>query len=124
MIDKVFVDCDICLDLLTARLPHYQSAARLFSLSETEKINLSVSALTIANVHYLLLKTYSRSEAKELLTSLRKIVTTLTVTDQIIELARNLFLVFQQSNILLDRCHDIASDNRVCQKLGYTNGLG
>lgn len=78
---------DICLDLLTARLPHYHSAARLFSLSETEKIKLSVSALTIANVHYLLLKKYSTSEAKELLISLRKVVSTLAVTDQIIESA-------------------------------------
>ncbi len=87
MIDKVFVDCDVCLDLLTARLPHYHSAVRLFSLSETEKIKLSVSALTIANIHYLLLKAYPTSEAKGLIINLRKLVDTLAVTDHVIEQA-------------------------------------
>lgn len=87
MTDKVFVDSDICLDLLTARLPHYHSAARLFSLSETGRIKLSVSTLILANIHYILLRTHSASESRELLIALKKLVTTLAVTDHIIEQA-------------------------------------
>ena len=56
-------------------------------MSETEKIKLSVSALTIANIHYLLLKAYPTSEAKGLIINLRKLVDTLAVTDHVIEQA-------------------------------------
>jgi predicted nucleic acid-binding protein len=50
--EKVFVDSDIILDLLTGRAPHHLSAAALFSLAEKGKQRICVSSLTIANVHY------------------------------------------------------------------------
>ena len=44
---KIFVDTDIIYDMLAKRDPHYQAAAKLFTLSDAGKIQIFISALTI-----------------------------------------------------------------------------
>ncbi|MEZ4805188.1 MAG: PIN domain-containing protein [Bacteroidia bacterium] len=84
---KVFVDTDIVIDLLSERIPHYQYAAELFSLADKNSIKLYVSSLTFANVNYILTRQLSSTVARKLLLKLKTIIHVLSVTDKIIELA-------------------------------------
>ena len=85
--EKLFVDTDVVIDLLSARQPHYKYASELFSLADIGAIRLYVSSLTFANVHYILSKQLSASESRKLLLRFKTLVTVLSVNDKIVELA-------------------------------------
>lgn len=85
--EKVFVDTDIVLDLLSARLPHYKYAAELFSLADENSIKLYVSSLTFANVNYILSKQLSAAQARKILLKFKTLINVLAVNDKVIELA-------------------------------------
>jgi len=86
---KLFIDTNIVIDLLAEREPFYEDAAKLFSLSDKNKIKLSVSSLTFANTNYLLQKTNSASTAKEILRKFKILTIVLSIDDKIIDLALN-----------------------------------
>lgn len=85
--EKVFVDSDIVLDLLSGRQPHYDYAAELFSLADENSIKLYVSSLTFANVNYILSKQLSAGQARKMLFKFKTLITVLSVNDKVIELA-------------------------------------
>ncbi len=85
--DKVFIDTDICFDLLSAREPFYKAAARLFSLAEEKKVILCISANSFATLHYLLNRVFNGYQARALLVRLKVLVKVLAVNEKIIELA-------------------------------------
>lgn len=87
MTGPVFIDTDVVLDLLARREPFYPAAARLFSLVERGQLIACVSALTFANLFYLLRKELGASKAVEVLRKLRRLVTVLAVDDGVIEKA-------------------------------------
>ncbi len=84
---NVFSDTDIILDLLSFREPFYAYAAILFTAADKNEIRISVSSLSFSNLHYILLKQYSASEARKALMKFKTLVTVLPVTDKSIELA-------------------------------------
>jgi len=86
---KIFVDTDIVYDMLASREPHYQAAAKLFTFSDEGKIKIFISALTIANIHYLISKQLSSTEAKQILRKFRLLVHIVPVNEKIIDLALN-----------------------------------
>jgi len=86
-VEKVFVDSDIVLDLLSARQPHYKYAAELFSLADQNSIKLYVSSLTFANVNYILSKQLPAGQARKMLLKFKTFINVLSVNDKIIELA-------------------------------------
>jgi len=86
---NVFVDTDIIYDLLAKRDPQYQAAANLFTLSDEEKIQISISALSIANIHYLISKQLSGEQAKQILRKFRLLVHLVPLSEKIIDLALN-----------------------------------
>lgn len=85
--EKVFVDTDIILDLLSNRLPFYIHSANLFSAADKNEIKLYVSSLSFANLNYILSKQYSADQARKKLLKFKTLVTVLSVTDKVIELA-------------------------------------
>ncbi len=85
--EKVFVDSDIVLDLLSGRQPHYNYAAELFSLADKNSIKLYVSSLTFANVNYILSKQVPAGQARKMLLKFKTLINVLSVNDKIIELA-------------------------------------
>jgi predicted nucleic acid-binding protein len=85
--EKVFIDCDICLDLLSERAPHYEHAALLFTLSDKGKIKVYVSSLIFSNLHYLLGKQFSQKDARRILNQFKVLVNVVAVDDKIIDLA-------------------------------------
>jgi predicted nucleic acid-binding protein len=86
---KIFVDTDIIYDMLAKREPHYQAAARLFTLSDGGKIQIFISALTVANIHYLISKQLSSNEAKHIIRKFKLLVNIVPINEKIIDLALN-----------------------------------
>jgi len=89
MKEIVFVGTDIIYDVLSQRQPFYQSAARLFTLADENKVKITVSALSIANIHYLLSKQLSSESAKQILRKFKILVKIVQIDDKIIDLALN-----------------------------------
>ena len=85
--EKIFIDTDIVLDLLSGRQPHYDYAAELFSGADNSTFKLYVSSLTFANVNYILAKQITPARARKLLLKLKSIVNVLAVNDKVIGLA-------------------------------------
>jgi predicted nucleic acid-binding protein len=87
--ESVFIDTDICLDLLAERAPHYMAAARLFTLADKAKISIHVSSLSFSNLNYLLSRQYSQKEARRILHTFKTLVKVLPVDEKAIDLALN-----------------------------------
>src|SRR5690349_2830197 len=85
--EKVFVDTDIALDLLSVRKPFYDSSAQLFTLADKGKIKIFISSLSINNLNYLLTRQYNTSESRRILNSFKVLVKVLAVDEKIIDLA-------------------------------------
>lgn len=86
---KVFVDTDIIYDLLGKRDPFYMAAAQLFTLADEGKVQVFISALSLANLHYMISKKRSEEEAKEILRKFKVLVHVAPLNDKIIDLALN-----------------------------------
>ena len=87
--DKILVDTNIVIDLLSKRKEFYKSASRLFTLSENKKIKLAISSLTFANTFYLLSKELDTAKTKEILRIFKLLVKILPMDDKIIDLSLN-----------------------------------
>ena len=86
---KVLIDTNIILDLFAKREPFYLEAAKLFSLADKMTISLFVSALSFANLNYILSKQKNSNEAKQLLRRLKLIVSIIDFNDKILSLSLN-----------------------------------
>ena len=87
--DKIFVDTNIVMDLLTKRKEFYKPASELFSLADYKKVKLAISSITFANTYYLLSKELTHKKAKEILRKFRLFVKVLPLNDKIIDLSLN-----------------------------------
>lgn len=87
--NKLFVDTNIVIDILARREPYFKEAATLFSLADRKQVDIAVSALTIANTSYALLRQMDASHAKSIMRKLRLIVSILPLNDKIVDLALN-----------------------------------
>lgn len=83
---KIFIDTNIVLDLLEKRENFYQEAQELFTLSDNKNVKLYVSALTLANTHYLLFK-HLKMEVRKVIARFKILVEVLPLSDKILELA-------------------------------------
>ena len=84
---KIFVDTDICLDLLSGRKPFNAIAERLFSLADLGKIQLYVSSLSFSNIDYILQSQYKIHDSRKVLSRFKTLVSVLAVDNKIIDLA-------------------------------------
>lgn len=85
--EKVFVDTDIVLDLLSGRQPFNNFAAELFSLADQGKLKIFVSSLSFTNVNYILSKQYNNDQSRKKLLKFKTLVSVVSVNDKIVELA-------------------------------------
>ena len=85
--EKVFVDTDVCIDLLSGRKPFNSAAEILFSLADTGKIELYVSALSFSTIDYVLLSQYSTTHSRQIIAKFKTLVQVLAVDGKTIDLA-------------------------------------
>jgi len=86
---SIFIDTNIVLDLLAHRIPFYSEAAKLFSLADKGKVRLSISALCLADIHYILSKQIPEAEVRRILRKFKVLVNVLPMDDKITDLALN-----------------------------------
>jgi predicted nucleic acid-binding protein len=84
---KVFVDTDVCLDLLSGRKPFNSVAEILFSLADNKKLKIHVSSLSFSNIDYVLRSQYSGVHSRQLIGKFKTLVTVLSVESKTIDLA-------------------------------------
>lgn len=86
---KILIDTNIILDLLAKRKEFYLDSKRIFSLADNKQIELYISTLSIANSHYILHEMLKNKKAKEILRKFKVLVTSISLSDKIVELALN-----------------------------------
>jgi predicted nucleic acid-binding protein len=84
---NVFVDTDVCIDLLSARKPFNKSAETFFSLADVGKIRVFVSSLSFANIDYVLRSQYSSRHSRQIISKFKTLVNVLAVDSKTIDLA-------------------------------------
>lgn len=84
---KVFVDTDVCIDLLSGRKPFNKTAEILFSLADIGKIKIYVSSLSFANIDYVLRSQYSTAHSRQIVAKFKTLVNVLAVDSKTIDLA-------------------------------------
>ena len=85
--DKVFVDTDVCIDLLSGRKPFNKTAEILFSRADNGKIKIYVSSLSFANIDYVLRSQYSTTHSRQIIAQFKTLVNVLAVDTKTIDLA-------------------------------------
>lgn len=70
---KLLIDANILLDVLQKREPHYSDSAVIWKLCETEQAVGYVSALTFANMVYIMRKELSPDKIEEIFRALNLI---------------------------------------------------
>ena len=80
---KALIDGNIILDVLQKRDPHFDASSKIWKLCETEQIEGFVSALTFANLVYVMRKELTPERINEVLKKLTLIFhfTELAVSD-------------------------------------------
>ncbi len=84
---RVLVDTNIVLDLLAKREDFYREAQVLFSRAGEKTLALYVSALTFANVYYILSQQLKPGKVREILRQLKQFVRILPLNEKIIDLS-------------------------------------
>lgn len=84
---KVFVDTDVCIDLLSGRQPFNKIAEILFSLADIGHIKIYVSSVSFANIDYVLKSQYSTTHSRKIIANFKTIVHVLSVDNKTIDLA-------------------------------------
>lgn len=84
---KVFVDTDVCIDLLSGRQPFNKTAEILFSLADNRKVKIFVSSLSFSNIDYVLRSQYSSTYSRQLLGKFKTLVNVLPVDSKTIDLS-------------------------------------
>lgn len=108
-LSNIFADTDVCLDLLTGRMPFHQSAVILFSLADSGKILLHVSALSFANIDYLMKSRYNATQSRKILADFKQMVKVLPVTDMTVDKA----ILSQMSDFEDALQHACAAENKI-----------
>ena len=85
--EKIFLDTDIILDLLTERQPHFKAAVELFLRIQNKTILAYTSPVVFANIFYILNKHFDKTKAIQSLIKLKSLVQVLNCGDRVIELA-------------------------------------
>ena len=85
--DRVFVDTDVVLDLLTKREPFFQSAILLFNLAEQKEIDAYISPVSISNLYYILRKTSGNAAAISAINTLRLILGIAPMDQRMVDIA-------------------------------------
>ena len=87
MMENIFVDINIIIDLLAKRGLIYKDAQVLFTLSDKKEIQLCISSLSFANAYYSIVKQHKDIDTKNYLAKFKVLVKVLPLEDKAIELA-------------------------------------
>lgn len=84
---KVFIDTNVLLDVLAARVPFYDDAAAILSLAEKRKFEICISAISFTTIFYLLRKALDAKEARAALRRIHGAFTIVACDERILSFA-------------------------------------
>lgn len=84
---RLLIDANILLDVLQRRIPHYRDSALIWKLCETRQVEGWVSALTLANLVYVMRRELTPEQIDDVLCRLGLIFHIADLTAQDIALA-------------------------------------
>ena len=87
---KILIDTNIFLDVILIRQPYYEDSAKVWSLVSEKKMTGSISAISINNLHYILLKQRDLKSVGELIDQLLVEFDVVPLTGQVIREARKI----------------------------------
>jgi predicted nucleic acid-binding protein len=85
--EKLFLDTNILIDILSKRDPFHESAIRLVSLAHEGKLKLYCSAISIATCDYILRKQLSSTASKKAIRSLLGYITVIPTSHKAVTIA-------------------------------------
>ena len=85
--DKILVDTNVVLDLLSERKGFIEETQIFFTLASQNKIQLFVSTLTFANAYYILANQMKISGAQKILRKFKILVDCVSFDEKILELS-------------------------------------
>ncbi len=62
---KIFLDTNVLLDVFQGRAPYYDCSAQIWSLAESGKAEVYISAISFNNVHYIIRKHEGKERAQQ-----------------------------------------------------------
>jgi predicted nucleic acid-binding protein len=86
---RIFLDTNVMMDLLSARVPFYNSIAKITSLADKGEIKMIVSALSYTTVNYLLSKIDNVDTTRDKLRKFKIISEVAVLDEEIIEKGLN-----------------------------------
>ena len=86
---NVFIDTNVIIDLLSKREPFYHESLQLFSLADSNEIELTISALSLVNTHYILNDVMKLKDARSIIRKFKVLVESHALNDKVIDLALN-----------------------------------
>ena len=86
---RIFLDTNVMMDLLSARVPFYNSIAKITSLADKGEIKMIVSALSYTTVNYLLSKIDNVDITRDKLRKFKIISEVAVLDEEIIEKGLN-----------------------------------
>lgn len=95
---KLFVDSDVVIDFFTDRDPHANPASELFELNEQGNVRLYLSAISINNIYYIVMRFLGHKKALEVIEALSEMTEIVgTTKKEIIQALKNNFADFEDS---------------------------
>src|SRR4030066_1814861 len=89
MIEKLFIDTDIILDVVFKREPFFSDSQKVLSLIERNYFSGFTSSLVIANCYYIISSNNDEKIALKTISKLRSILKVLPFTDKEIDESLN-----------------------------------
>lgn len=84
---RVLIDANVLLDVMERREPHYEASSLVWKLCEVGHVDGCFSALTFANLVYILRKQLTPEEVREVWKKLRLIFSVADLTEADLETA-------------------------------------
>jgi len=95
---NLFIDTNVIIDLLAKREPFYHESLQLFSLADSKQVELTISALSLINTHYILNDVMKLKDSRPIIGKFKVLVASHTLNDKVIDLALNGFAFKDSDN--------------------------
>ena len=86
---NVFIDTNVIIDLLAKKEPFYHESLQLLSLADSKQIELTISALSLINTHYILNDVMKLKDTRSIIGKFKVLVESYALNDKVIDLALN-----------------------------------
>lgn len=121
---KVLIDTNVILDVLCNRKMYVEDSLKIFKLSETKQIDGYISALSIANIIYIMRKELSNINIKKILVMLSHIFNIIELNEQDLMEACNLQFNDYEDGIHCNQASRIKADYIITRNIkDYKNSV-